>query len=154
MTVGANLHRLIYNLLIVIVFPYIFCDQLTLKNIHNTRGFVALTEWQQVGWRLIKVGNYDNKKLSDMHSRIWFYILMKLTLLQVILNLNNHWLDLSKQDSGSNRLKGRSKIRHHTVQSNRKTQWLSIKVAIFGNNKKKDWFSCMATFSKTDPCHI
>ena len=28
--VGAYLHRLIYNVLIDIVFPYIFCHQLTL----------------------------------------------------------------------------------------------------------------------------
>ena len=49
-TVGANLYRLLYNLLIGIVFPYIFCYQLTLKNF--SRGFaqqkslVALTEHQ------------------------------------------------------------------------------------------------------------
>ena len=27
----------------------------------NAKGLVALTENQQVGWRLIKVENYDNK---------------------------------------------------------------------------------------------
>ena len=36
-TVGGNLHDLIYNLLIAIVFPHIFCYQLTLKNI--SRGY-------------------------------------------------------------------------------------------------------------------
>ena len=53
-TVGTNLHRLIYNLLIAIVFfPYIFCYQLTLKNISQGdaqhKGLVVLTEYQHVG---------------------------------------------------------------------------------------------------------
>ena len=64
---------------------------------------------------------------------------MKFTLLGVILTLSNHWLDPWKQDSGSNHLKGWSKILHNTLKSNRKTQRLSIKVATFWN-KKKDWF--------------
>ena len=57
----------------------------------NTKGLVGLTEHEKVGWRLIKVENWDNKR--DRHIRIWFYFLMKLALLQVILTLNNHWLD-------------------------------------------------------------
>ena len=59
----------------------------------NTKGLVALIEYQQVGWRLSKVENSDKKIIRDIHSRIWFYFLMKFTLLQVILTLNNHWLD-------------------------------------------------------------
>ena len=77
---GANLYRLIYNLVTAIVL--------------------------------------SQHKLSDIHSQIWFYFLMKFTLLPVILTLSNNWLDQSKQDSGSNRLKGWSKILH-TVKSNR-----------------------------------
>ena len=57
-TLGANLYRLIYNLVTAIVL-----------SLH---------------------------KLSDIHSRIWFYFLMKFTLLPVILTLSNNWLDLSK----------------------------------------------------------
>ena len=55
---------------------------------------------------------------------------MKLALLQVILTLN-HWLDPQKQDSGSNRLKGWSKVLHHTVKDNRETQEILIKVSTF-----------------------
>ena len=51
--VGANLHRLIYNLLIAIVFFYEFCYQLTLKNVSRGyaqhKGLVVLIEYQQVG---------------------------------------------------------------------------------------------------------
>ena len=64
---------------------------------------------------------------------------MMFTLLRVILTLNNHWLDPSTQDSGSNRLKGWWKILH-PLKSNREKQWLSIKVVAFPN-KKKGWFS-------------
>ena len=43
--VGTNLHCLIYNLLIAIIFPYIFCYQLTLKTISQTyaqhKGFIC-----------------------------------------------------------------------------------------------------------------
>ena len=65
MTASANLHCSIYNLLIAIVFPYVFYYQLTLKNISiedmlNTKGLVASTDYQQMGWRLIKVENCDN----------------------------------------------------------------------------------------------
>ena len=45
-TVGANLHCLIYNLLIAIVFPYIFRYQ-SVEDILNTKSLVALTEYQQ-----------------------------------------------------------------------------------------------------------
>ena len=40
-------------------------------------------------------------------------------------------------NSGSNRLKGWSKILHHTVKSNTEKHWFLIKVATFWNNKKK-----------------
>ena len=50
----------------------------------NTKGLVALTENQQVYWRLIKAENCDNKNIADIYSRIWFYFLMKFTLLHVI----------------------------------------------------------------------
>ena len=57
----------------------------------NTKGLVALTKHQQVGWRLIKVENCDNKNYKR-HTWIWF--LMELAFLQVILALNSHWLDM------------------------------------------------------------
>ena len=44
----------------------------------NTKGLVTLTEYQQMGWRLIKVENCDN--LSETHSQMWFYFLMKFIL--------------------------------------------------------------------------
>ena len=56
-TMGANLHCLIYSLLIVIVFPTLFA----IGDVLNTKGLVVLTEYQQVSWRLIKVENCDNK---------------------------------------------------------------------------------------------
>ena len=41
------------------------CHHLTLKisdeDMLNTRGLVPLTDHQKVGWRLIKVENWDNK---------------------------------------------------------------------------------------------
>ena len=46
-------------------FPYTFCHRLSLKNIR--RGYAqqkeisSLTQHQQVGGRLIKVENWDNK---------------------------------------------------------------------------------------------
>ena len=46
MTVAINLHCLIYN------FPYIFCYQVTLKNISpgcaQRKGLLTLTEYRQV----------------------------------------------------------------------------------------------------------
>ena len=63
------------------------------------KGLVALTEHQQVGWRLIKVGNCDNKN-DKRHTWILFYFLMQLAFLQAILTLS----------SGSNHLKGYSKL--------------------------------------------
>ena len=61
----ANLHCLIYNLLIANVFRNIFWYQLILKNIsgryaQQKKGLVVLTENEQMGWRLIKVENCDN----------------------------------------------------------------------------------------------
>ena len=44
-TVGANLHCLIYNLLIAIVFSL----HILLKDMLNTKGLAILTEYQQVG---------------------------------------------------------------------------------------------------------
>ena len=44
-TVGANLHRLIYNELITIVFSV----HILLDDMLNTKGLVVLTEYQQVG---------------------------------------------------------------------------------------------------------
>ena len=58
--------------------------------------------------------------IRDIYSQIWFYFWMKFTLLQVILTLNND-LGPWKQDSGSNHLKGWSKILYHTVKNDRKT---------------------------------
>ena len=43
--VGANLHCLIYNLLIAIVFSL----HILLKDMLNTKGLAVLTEYQQVG---------------------------------------------------------------------------------------------------------
>ena len=43
--VGANLHRLVYNLLIAIVFSL----HILLENMLNTKYLVVLTEYQQVG---------------------------------------------------------------------------------------------------------
>ena len=59
----------------------------------NTNDLAALTEYQQVSWRLIKVENCNNKNYQRHTSRISYYFLMKFTLLQVILTLNNYWLD-------------------------------------------------------------
>ena len=47
--VGANLHCLISNFLIAFVFPYIFCYQLPVEDMLNTKGLVVLTEYQQMG---------------------------------------------------------------------------------------------------------
>ena len=48
-TVGANLHRLIYNLLIAIVFSYTFCYQsISAEDMLNKMDLVALTGYQQV----------------------------------------------------------------------------------------------------------
>ena len=54
----------------------------------NTKGLVALAENHQVGWRLIQVENWDNKKLQETDIAESDF-LMKLTLLLVILTLNN-----------------------------------------------------------------
>ena len=66
--VGATLHCLLYNLLIDIVFPtYLvisWVKKISVKDMLNRKGLVALTEYQQVAWRLIKVENCNNKKLS------------------------------------------------------------------------------------------
>ena len=61
MTVGANLHSLIYNLLIVIVLS----TYILLKDMLNTEGLVVLTEYHQVGWRLVE--NCD-KKNDQRHT--------------------------------------------------------------------------------------
>ena len=62
-TVGANLHHLIYNLLIAIVFSLLILLSIDSKKISvedrlNTEGLVALTEYQQV---LLKID--QTKKL-------------------------------------------------------------------------------------------
>ena len=51
----------------------------------NRKGLAALTEHQQVSWRLLKVENWDNKnyKRHKQPNLIWF--LMKLAILQVTL---------------------------------------------------------------------
>ena len=60
----------------------------------NTKGLVALTERQKMGWRLINVENLDNKNYSrHAYSAIWFYSLINLPLLQIILTLSNLWLN-------------------------------------------------------------
>ena len=61
--VGTNLHHLIYNMLIAIVFLHILLSVNSKKdqsriNMLNTKGLVALTEYQQLG---IKVENCRNK---------------------------------------------------------------------------------------------
>ena len=66
MTVCANPHRLIYNLLIAIVLS----THILLKDVLNTKGLVVLTEYQQVGWRLVKVENCDNK--NDQRHTWWW----------------------------------------------------------------------------------
>ena len=81
-TVSTNLHCLIYNCANCHFFPYIFWYQLTLKNISwgytQHKGFSPLTEYQQVGWKLIKEENLDNKNYKRYtHSWNWFYFLMK-----------------------------------------------------------------------------
>ena len=55
---GANLYRLIYNVLIDII-NFIFYKKYQTRI--SPKGLVALTEYQKVGWRLIKVENWDNK---------------------------------------------------------------------------------------------
>ena len=65
MTVDANLHCLIYNLLITIVRFSLHIllsvnSKISVEDLLNTKGLVALTEYQQMGWRLIKVENCDN----------------------------------------------------------------------------------------------
>ena len=115
--------------------------QLSVEDKLNTKGLVALTKYQQWAEDWSKEKTVITKIIRDIQSRTWIYFLMKFTLLQVILTLNNHWLDSWKQDSGSNRLKGWSETLHYIVKTNRrKTKWLSIKLATFQNNKK-DWFS-------------
>ena len=63
--VGVNLHRLIYNLVIVIIFPLHILlsvnSKTSIEDMLNTKGLVALTEYQQVGSRLIKVENCESK---------------------------------------------------------------------------------------------
>ena len=82
-TVGANLH-LIYNLLIAIVFPYIFCNQLTLKNI--SRRYAQHKGFSRFNWITTNGLKIDQSRkprylIRDIHSRIWFYFLMKFTWL-------------------------------------------------------------------------
>ena len=57
------------------------------------KGLVALTECQHVGWRLIKVENCDNENYQGHTKPNLILFFMKFTILQVILTLNNHWLD-------------------------------------------------------------
>ena len=57
----------------------------------NTKGLVTLTEYQQVGWRLIKVENCDN--LWEAYIAESDFTFLWNLLLQVILTLSNHWLD-------------------------------------------------------------
>ena len=75
-----------------------FWHWLTLKisneDILNKGFLVTLTEHQKVGWILIKLHETDIAE-SD-------FTLMKPALLQVILTMNNHWIDSWKYDSGSN----------------------------------------------------
>ena len=51
-TVGANWQCLIYNLLIVIVFPKYFgisqLEKLSVEDVINLKGLVALTEYQML----------------------------------------------------------------------------------------------------------
>ena len=59
----------------------------------NTKGLVALTEYEQVSWNWSKYKAGMTKITRNIHSQIWFYFLMNITLLQLILILNKHWLD-------------------------------------------------------------
>ena len=62
--VGANLHRLIYNLLIVVFSVHILLSvksKISVEDILNSKGLIALTEYQQVGSRLIKIESCRSK---------------------------------------------------------------------------------------------
>ena len=111
-TVDTNLHHLIYNLLIAIVFSLHIL--LSVKDVLNTKSLVTLTEYQQVGWRLIKLENYNNKNYQR-HTQ------PNLTLL-----FNEIYSFTSNTDSEqplNNCLKSRSKVLHHTVKSNTEKQY-------------------------------
>ena len=59
---GTNLHCLIYNCANFHVFSLsVNSKKILVEDTLNTKGLVTLTEYQQMGWRLIKVGNWDNK---------------------------------------------------------------------------------------------
>ena len=79
--VGANLHCFNFKCANWYCFSCIFCHQFTLKNIR--RGYAQQKE--------LKTG--ITKITRDMHSWNWFYFLIELAILQVIMTLNNHWLD-------------------------------------------------------------
>ena len=63
--VGANLHCLIYNVLTDIIFSVHILlsvnSKISVEDMLNTKGLVALTECQQVGSRLIKAENCKSK---------------------------------------------------------------------------------------------
>ena len=62
--VGANLHRLIYNLLIVVFSVHILLSvksKISVEDILNSKGLIALTEYQQVGSRLTKIESCRSK---------------------------------------------------------------------------------------------
>ena len=50
----------------------------------NPKGLVALTEYQQVDWRFIKVQNCNNKNHQRHAQPNLILVFMKFTLLQVI----------------------------------------------------------------------
>ena len=89
-TAGTTLYHLIYDVLTDIIFP-IFCHHLNLKNISQAyaqhKGFRPFN-WTSTGGLKIdqrrKLG--QQKILRDIHSRIWFYFLMKRALLHLIFN--------------------------------------------------------------------
>ena len=60
---GANLHRLITTLpsFSLYILESDNSEKISVKDMINTKGLFALTEYQQVGWRLTKVENYKNK---------------------------------------------------------------------------------------------
>ena len=85
-TLGTNLNRLMYNMLIDILFLFVLAS-VNCKNIRRGYAqhkgfFVALTEHQKVGYRLIKLQETDIAESE--------FTLIKLALLQIILTLNNH----------------------------------------------------------------
>ena len=114
----------------------------------NTKDLVALTEYQQVGWRLIKVENYDNKNykrhtqpnLTLLFNEIYsvtsnFDFAQPLTgswRYNILVLYFHDWIHKNKIVVATKRLTKNASSYRKKKQGNALT---------FRNNKKKDWFS-------------